>query len=92
MFANVEVPDAVTVAAMEAARRGELVTVGSPEDLLASLNEKVSTRPVDFDDGRNDDVRVGKEELIRVCGALAMFAEFGKDVLVGGPTGFASYL
>ena len=38
MFANVEVPNAETVAAMEAARRGELVTVGSPEDLLASLN------------------------------------------------------
>ncbi len=39
MFANVEVPNTETVAAMEAARRGELVTVGSPEDLLASLNE-----------------------------------------------------
>lgn len=31
-------PNAETIAAMEAARRGELVTVGSPENLLASLN------------------------------------------------------
>jgi DNA-damage-inducible protein J len=32
-------PNAKTVAAMEAARRGDLVTAGSPENLLASLNE-----------------------------------------------------
>jgi DNA-damage-inducible protein J len=31
-------PNAETIAAMKAARRGELVTVGSPENLLASLN------------------------------------------------------
>lgn len=31
-------PNAETIAAMKAARRGELVTVGSPKDLLASLN------------------------------------------------------
>ena len=32
------VPNAETVEAMKAARRGELVTVGSPADLLKSLN------------------------------------------------------
>lgn len=32
-------PNAETVAAMEAARRGELTTAGHPRDLLASLNE-----------------------------------------------------
>jgi DNA-damage-inducible protein J len=32
------VPNAETVAAMKAARRGELVTVGAPSGLLASLN------------------------------------------------------
>lgn len=32
------VPNAETVAAMKAARRGELVTVGKPADLLAKLN------------------------------------------------------
>jgi DNA-damage-inducible protein J len=32
------VPNAETVEAMRAARRGELVTVGKPENLLASLN------------------------------------------------------
>ena len=32
------VPNAETVEAMKAARRGELVTVGKPEDLLARLN------------------------------------------------------
>ncbi len=32
------VPNAETVEAMKAARRGELVTVGKPENLLASLN------------------------------------------------------
>ena len=32
-------PNAETIEAMKAARRGELVTVGSPEELLASLNE-----------------------------------------------------
>ncbi len=31
-------PNVETIAAMKAARRGELVTVGSPENLLASLN------------------------------------------------------
>ena len=31
------VPNAKTIAAMKAARRGELVTVGSPAGLLASL-------------------------------------------------------
>jgi DNA-damage-inducible protein J len=31
-------PNAETVAAMQAARRGELITVGTPEDLLHSLN------------------------------------------------------
>jgi DNA-damage-inducible protein J len=34
------VPNAETIEAMKAARRGELVTVGSPEDLLASLNDE----------------------------------------------------
>jgi DNA-damage-inducible protein J len=33
------VPNAETIEAMKAARRGELVTVSSPEQLLASLNE-----------------------------------------------------
>jgi DNA-damage-inducible protein J len=32
------VPNAETIAAMKAARRGELVTVGSTDQLLASLN------------------------------------------------------
>ena len=32
------VPNAETIEAMKAARRGELVSVGSPENLLASLN------------------------------------------------------
>ena len=32
------VPNAETVAAMEAARRGELVKVGKPDKLLGSLN------------------------------------------------------
>src|SRR4051794_16356101 len=32
------VPNEETIEAMRAARRGELVTVGSPEDLLADLN------------------------------------------------------
>ncbi|HEX9703046.1 MAG TPA: type II toxin-antitoxin system RelB/DinJ family antitoxin [Rhodospirillales bacterium] len=33
------VPNAKTVAAMRAARRGELKTVGGVEDLMADLNE-----------------------------------------------------
>jgi DNA-damage-inducible protein J len=33
------VPNARTIRAMKAARRGELVKVGSPRKLLASLNE-----------------------------------------------------
>ena len=32
------VPNGETIEAMQAARRGELITVGSPEKLLASLN------------------------------------------------------
>ena len=32
------IPNEETVEAMKAARRGELVTVGSTEDLLADLN------------------------------------------------------
>ena len=36
---EIRTPNARTVAAMEAARRGELTTVGHPENLLASLNE-----------------------------------------------------
>ena len=32
------VPNAETIEAMKAARRGELVTAGKPADLLASLN------------------------------------------------------
>jgi len=32
------IPNAQTIAAMRAARRGELVKVGKPKDLLASLN------------------------------------------------------
>jgi DNA-damage-inducible protein J len=34
------VPNAETVEAMKAARRGELVAVGSPADLLQSLNAR----------------------------------------------------
>ncbi len=34
------VPNAETIEAMEAARRGELVTVGEPSSLLVSLNHK----------------------------------------------------
>ncbi len=34
------VPNAETIEAMRAARRGELVTVGKPANLLASLNAK----------------------------------------------------
>jgi DNA-damage-inducible protein J len=33
------VPNAETIAAMKAARRGELVTAGAPDTLIASLNE-----------------------------------------------------
>ena len=33
------VPNAETIEAMKAARRGEVVTVGSPDKLVASLNE-----------------------------------------------------
>ena len=33
------VPNEETIEAMKAARRGELVTVGSPDKLLVSLNE-----------------------------------------------------
>jgi DNA-damage-inducible protein J len=33
------VPNTETIEAMKAARRGEFVTVNSPEELLASLNE-----------------------------------------------------
>ena len=33
------VPNARTIQAMKAARRGKLVKVGSPKDLLTSLNE-----------------------------------------------------
>jgi DNA-damage-inducible protein J len=33
------VPNTETIEAMKAVRRGELVTVNSPEELLASLNE-----------------------------------------------------
>jgi DNA-damage-inducible protein J len=33
------VPNEETIEAMKAARRGELVTAGSPEELLAKLNE-----------------------------------------------------
>jgi len=33
------VPNAETIEAMKAARRGEVVTAGSPDELLASLNE-----------------------------------------------------
>ena len=32
-------PNAETIEAMKAARRGELTTAGSPDELLASLNE-----------------------------------------------------
>jgi DNA-damage-inducible protein J len=33
------VPNDETIAAMKAARRGEVVSAGSPDELLASLNE-----------------------------------------------------
>jgi len=33
------VPNAETIEAMKAARRGEVITVGSPDRLVASLNE-----------------------------------------------------
>ncbi len=33
------VPNAETIEAMEAARRGDLITAGRPEELIASLNE-----------------------------------------------------
>ena len=33
------VPNKETIEAMKAARRGEVVTAGSPDELLASLNE-----------------------------------------------------
>ncbi len=33
------VPNAETIEAMKAARRGEVVTAGSPDRLVASLNE-----------------------------------------------------
>jgi DNA-damage-inducible protein J len=36
-------PNAETVAAMKAARRGELVNVGKPNKLLRSLNARLST-------------------------------------------------
>jgi DNA-damage-inducible protein J len=32
------VPNAATIAAMKAARKGELTTAGSPDDLIASLH------------------------------------------------------
>jgi DNA-damage-inducible protein J len=32
------IPNAKTIAAMKAARRGQIVTVGSPKDLIARLN------------------------------------------------------
>ena len=35
------VPNAETIEAMKAARRGELVTAGAPDKLLGSLNEGV---------------------------------------------------
>ena len=38
------VPNAETVEAMKAARRGELVAVASPADLLTSLNAGDKTR------------------------------------------------
>jgi antitoxin component of RelBE/YafQ-DinJ toxin-antitoxin module len=34
------IPNAETIEAMKAARRGELVTVGEPSSLLVSLNDK----------------------------------------------------
>jgi len=34
------VPNVETIEAMKAARRGELVTAGTPDELLASLNEE----------------------------------------------------
>ena len=37
---EIRTPNAKTIEAMKAARRGELRTAKSPEDLLASLNEK----------------------------------------------------
>ena len=33
------VPNAETIEAMKAARRGEVITVGSPDELVANLNE-----------------------------------------------------
>jgi len=33
------IPNAETIEAIKAARRGEVVTVGSPDELVASLNE-----------------------------------------------------
>jgi len=37
---EIRTPNAKTIEAMKAARRGELRTAKSPEDLLAALNEK----------------------------------------------------
>jgi DNA-damage-inducible protein J len=37
---EIRTPNAKTIEAMKAARRGELRTAKSPEDLLATLNEK----------------------------------------------------
>ena len=39
------VPNAKTIGAMKAARRGELVTAGKPGSLLASLNADSQTPP-----------------------------------------------
>jgi DNA-damage-inducible protein J len=36
---EIRVPNAKTISAMKAARRGELITAGRPANLLASLNE-----------------------------------------------------
>ncbi len=36
---EIRTPNAKTITAMEAARRGELTRAGRPKDLLASLNE-----------------------------------------------------
>ena len=38
-------PNAKTIRAIKAARRGELVTVGSTDELLASLNDDVRAKP-----------------------------------------------
>ena len=35
-------PNAETIAAMQAARHGELLTAGEPRNLIASLKEKMS--------------------------------------------------